>query len=195
MNYEKSLNEVNHTVEELKVISKMFNDHYNAISFKVSKVIKNNDLAEDLVSEIFSKASQKIRLYNKDNGELSTWLYTIANNHIIDYLRSNANNLKSNTVNISGYVDEDGNESFDFVAPTSTNADENLKNSEIMKQVNSAIENLDSKSKEIASLYFKSEYSYKEICDELNLPLGTVKAMIFRVREKLQQSLKVLQMA
>lgn len=194
MNY-KSLKQVDHTVEELKVISKMFNDHYKAISFKVSKVIRNNDLADDLVSEIFCKASQKIRLYNKESGELSTWLYTIANNHIIDYLRSNANGLNLSTINVNGYVNDDGNESFDFVAPTSTNADEKINNSEILKTVDSAIEKLDVKYKRIAILYFKFEYSYDEISEILNLPLGSVKGMIFRTRQLLQENVKAIQMA
>jgi len=52
------------------------------------------------------------------------------------------------------------------------------------------INNLTGIKQKIAKLYFTNEYKYQEICEELELPLGTVKGMIFRVREVLQEKVK-----
>lgn len=195
MNYETSLQEIDHTAEELKMITKMYNENYNGIYFKVLQAIKNQEVVEDLVAEIFCKASQKIRLYNSEKGEINTWLYNIANNHIIDYIRSDANKNNKNTVKVNGFVNEDGKESFDFIAPVSTNADKDILAGETQKQIVAAFHNLKPKYRRIASLYFISGYKYSKIATILNVPEGTVKGMINRARTMLQESLKVGQTA
>ena len=204
MNYDKSLKSVDHTANELKLISKMYNEYYTGLFNKVKNAVKNREIVEDLVAEIYCKASQKIRLYNEDNGEISTWLYKIANNHIIDYFRANANKNK-NTIRIDGYLDSEGKENFEldsegkenfeFVSPTSQNADSLAINNETENNLIVAFETLKPKYQEIATMYFINEYSYDEIGNMLNIPLGSVKAMIHRARTKLQESLKVAQMA
>lgn len=195
MNYKKTLQPVNHTVEELKLITKMYNENHKGISFKVAQSVKNQLVAEELVAEIFCKASQKIRLFDENSGAISTWLYTLANNVIIDYFRSSTCNNNYNTTNVESFMNDDEKNTFDFVAPTSTLADSKVNNAEILNKVDLAISNLDLKYQKIAILYFKFEYSYNEIQSILNLPLGSVKAMLFRARTMLQTELKVAKTA
>jgi len=192
MNYEKSLQAITHTPKELKTITKMYSDHYNGLLFKMYACVKDRNIAEDLVADVFCKASQKIRLFDKNSADISTWLYSIANNHLIDYLRSIKN---KKTVNVNGYTNDEGKESFDFLAPKSSNADSLINNKEIEDKIILAFENLKPNYKEVATLYFINEYSYNEIANILNIPLGSVKGMLNRAKIMLQDSLKVVKMA
>jgi RNA polymerase sigma-70 factor (ECF subfamily) len=154
------------------------------IYFHVRKMIKEKELVEDLVQEVFMKAFKNLPSYSNEYA-FSTWLYRIATNHTIDYLRKK----KLQTLSINDpYKTKDGE--LEIQLPDETYAtDKEIIKKERKKIVQDAIENLPEKYKAVIQLRHMEELSYDEISEELDLPLGTVKAHIFRARELLYKAL------
>ena len=154
------------------------------IFFHVRKMIKEKELVEDLVQEVFMKAFKNLPSYSNEFA-FSTWLYRIATNHTIDYLRKK----KLQTLSINDpYKTRDGE--FEIQLPDETYAtDKEVIRKERKQIVQEAIEGLPEKYRAVIQLRHMDELTYDEISDELDLPLGTVKAHIFRARELLYKAL------
>lgn len=151
----------------------------------IFRMIRNKEDVEDLTQEAFIKAFNSLEKFDKQFS-FSTWLFKIATNNCIDYLRKK----KLNTFSIDkelGSEDDD----YQFEIPDSERTpDKNLMESERKKILEEAIENLPSKYKSVILLRHRDEKDYEEIAKKLKLPLGTVKAHIFRGRELLNKYLK-----
>lgn len=154
------------------------------IYFHIRKMIKEKELVEDLVQEVFMKAFKNLATYSNEYA-FSTWLYRIATNHTIDYLRKK----KLQTLSINDpYKTKDGE--LEIQLPDETYAtDKQVIKKERKKIVQDAITNLPEKYRAVIQLRHMDELTYDEIADELDLPLGTVKAHIFRARELLYKAL------
>lgn len=138
----------------------------------------NNDEAQDLVQDTFVKA---ITYRDKfaDATNLKAWLYTIMKNTFINTYRRS---IKTRQV----IQQTDDLSLVKPAAGTNSPSAESLLNE---KEINKAIEALDDDYKIPFTRYFDG-YKYKEIADEMNLPIGTVKSRIFLARKKLMHDLK-----
>ncbi len=157
----------------------------DTIYFMLVKMTGNVDDAEDLTLEAFGKAFKNLSQYTPDYA-FSTWLFKIASNNCIDFMRKKKKNVLAN----DNY--EDVNESYHVKSMASGTLDpeENLiktQKNELMRKV---VDKLKPRYKKLIQLRYFEEYSYEEICNELDLPLGTVKAQLFRAREFLFNILK-----
>ena len=160
-------------------------DKYNRpIYFHIRKMIKEQELVEDLVQEVFIKAFKNLATYSNKYA-FSTWLYRIATNHTIDYLRKK----KLPTFSISDPIKTKDGEVEVQLPDTSFATDAPIIKSERKAIVQEAIANLPEKYRKVIRMRHMDELSYDEIADELNIPLGTVKAHIFRARELLYKAL------
>lgn len=156
-----------------------------SLYFHVRKMIKDRDQVEDLVQEAFMKAYDNLSSYNT-NYAFSTWLYRIATNHTIDYLRKK----KLQTMSIDEPVKTKEGEMQFQLSDDEAETDRHIIRKQRQKIVRNAIEELPRKYRQVIELRHMEEKSYQEIADELDLPLGTVKAHIFRARELLYKALK-----
>ena len=151
------------------------------IYFMLYEKLGDQELAKDLTIEALGKAFKKLHMYTPDY-VFSTWLYTIARNNCIDYLRKN----KLPTISIERLmVDEDGKRtSFDLKSEDLNPEKRMIKNQRIaiLRQI---VDQLKPKYRDLVKLRYFKEMSYEEISDELSLPLGTVKAQLHRSREQL----------
>ena len=174
--------------------SEIYEKHQKSVLNQILRAVKNYHVAEELTTDVFMKLNKyPYNPKNEKGANFESWLHTITNSIIIDYFRTSRHNQNLKTDNINGLVDENGKEFFEFVAPTSTNADKDILTGETQKQIVSAFHNLKPKYRRVASMYFISGHKYSEIAKLLNIPEGTVKAMLFRARTMLQESLKVAQ--
>jgi len=169
-----------------------FNDIYNKYYKKFYRYVllkvKKTEIAEEINQEIFVKLYKNFDNYDVYRAKLLTWLYTIANNLIIDFYRTNHSNIYINTSNFID--DETGREIYQFVAPNTFENDNILENKELKAKIENAFSELKPKYKKIANLYFIEGKSYNEIVDICNIPIGTVKGMISRCRGMLQNKLQ-----
>lgn len=159
--------------------------YQRALYFHVLKMIKDKEQVNDLVQEAFVKAFDNLNTYST-NYAFSTWLYRIATNHTIDYLRKK----KLKTLSIDEPVKTRDGEMQMQLEDESAGTDRNIIRKQRQDMVQEAIEDLPPKYRKVIEMRHMEEKSYQEIADVLDLPLGTVKAHIFRARELLYKALK-----
>jgi len=168
-----------------KAYKKLVDKYERALYFHILKMIKDKEQVEDLVQETFVKAFDNLNTYST-NYAFSTWLYRIATNHTIDYLRKK----KLKTLSIDEPMKTKDGEMEMQLPDESAGTDRNIIRKQRQKIVQNAIDNLPEKYRKVIQLRHMEEKSYNEIADILDLPLGTVKAHIFRAREMLYKALK-----
>lgn len=162
-----------------KAYAELMQRYRDSIYFMLLKMINNKDDADDLTIEAFGKAFKRLHQYTP-NYAFSTWLFKIASNNCIDWIRKQ----KKKTFSIDNPIGTDdgdemtielkgeGLDPMEIVMKDQKNA--------IMREV---VDKLKPRYKTLVELRYYKEYSYEEIAEELNLPLGTVKAQLFRARE------------
>lgn len=167
-----------------KAYSELTQKYQKPLYFHVRKMIRKPDFAEDLVQDIFLKAFKSLKNYKNDYA-FSTWLYRIATNHTIDYLRKK----KLETLSINA-DDSDDTHAAIQLADEDNFTDEPMIKRERKNKVREAIDQLPEKYREVILKRHIEEKSYQEISEEMDIPLGTVKAHIFRARELLYKYMK-----
>ncbi|HCD52160.1 MAG TPA: RNA polymerase subunit sigma-24 [Balneolaceae bacterium] len=163
---------------------KLVDKYDRPIFFHIRKMIKEKEMVEDLVQEVFMKAFKNLDSYSNEYA-FSTWLYRIATNHTIDYLRKK----KLQTFSINDPVKTKDGEMEVQLPDTSFSTDAPVMKQERKEIVQNAIANLPEKYRKVIQMRHMEELSYDEIAEALDLPLGTVKAHIFRARELLYKAL------
>lgn len=159
--------------------------YYDAIHNLMYRMLKDKDEVDDLAQEAFIKAFGSLASFN-DEFAFSTWLYKIASNNCIDYIRKK----RLQTFSIDKPI-ESKDSDFTFELPDSTYApDRELIAAQRTKLLQDAIDALPSKYRQVILMRHVEEKEYSEIAKTLKLPLGTVKAHIFRAREILYRSLR-----
>lgn len=164
---------------------KLMDKYQRPLYFHVYRMVKEKEQVEDLVQEAFMKAFKNLKSYNTDYA-FSTWLYRITTNHTIDYLRKK----KLPTTSIDEPVKTKEGDMQIEIADDSEPADRAILSKERKKIITHAIKNLPEKYRQVIEMRHIEELSYQEISEQLDLPLGTVKAHIFRAREMLYKALK-----
>jgi len=167
-----------------KAYAELLERYRDAIYFTLLKMVNNASDAEDLTIEAFGKAFKNIRQYTP-NFAFSTWLFKIASNNAIDFMR------KKKLNNIS--IDESMRDT--DAAPINIRSDqptpeENLISEQRILMVRSVVAKLKPRYRKLVELRYFYEYTYEEISAEMGLPIGTVKAQLFRARELLQNVMK-----
>ncbi|MDG5799112.1 sigma-70 family RNA polymerase sigma factor [Marinilabiliaceae bacterium ANBcel2] len=158
----------------------------DAIYFMLLKMINNKTDAEDLTIEAFGKAFKNLAQYSP-NYAFSTWLFKIASNNCIDFIRKK----KNNHVSIDGsYSEEKENEPSVHLKDNTPDPEEFLIRSQKAVLMRTVVKKLKPRYRTLIELRYFNEFSYEEISEELDLPLGTVKAQLFRARELLFNTLK-----
>ncbi len=172
-----------------KAYAELMERYRDSVYFMLLKMVNNKDDADDLTIEAFGKAFKRLELYTP-NYAFSTWLFKIATNNCIDFIRKK----KGITFSIDKvYQDEGGGEmSFELKSSTLNPEEKTIKKQKIalMRDV---VQKLKPRYKKLIELRYFDEKSYEEIAEEMELPLGTVKAQLFRAREFLQNILKNMQ--
>ncbi len=153
--------------------------------YHLLKMVKDKEQVRDLVQEAFMKAFDNLESYNT-NYAFSTWLYRITTNHTIDYLRKK----KLQTTSIDEPVKTKEGEMNIQLEDEHSETDRKIIRKQRSDIIHEAIEDLPEKYRVVIKLRHFEELSYDEISEQLDLPLGTVKAHIFRAREMLYKELK-----
>ncbi len=145
-----------------KAISLLY-EHYGDTLYGVAyKVVKDDDLAQDILQESFIKIWKKSDSYDASKAKLFTWLFRITRNTAIDKLRS-INNKKDKEVQID--VSDVYNVGVDGIRPEVIDMQENMEKIEPKYQV------------VLEALFFEG-MTQQEASDELGIPLGTIKSRL-----------------
>ncbi len=173
---------------EARAFEVLLKKYRKSVYYMLLKMVKNPDDAEDLTQEAFAKAFNSIEKFDSKFA-FSTWLFRIATNNCIDFIRKK----RVQTVSIDSPMEtDDGSAMRIDVRDDDLDPNESLLKEQRKRYLGMAIDRLPEKYRELVDLRYFKELSYEEVANELNIPLGTVKAQLFRARELLNQELKNL---
>ncbi len=169
-----------------KAYAELMSRYKDSIYFMLLKMVNNRDDADDLTIEAFGKAFRNLKQYTPDYA-FSTWLFKIATNNCIDFIRKK----RKMTLSLDrGFDTEDGGEMTLEVKSNTPDPEEHMMKKQNVILMRDVVERLKPRYRRLVELRYFQERSYEEISDELKLPLGTVKAQLFRAREFLYQIMK-----
>jgi RNA polymerase sigma factor (sigma-70 family) len=169
-----------------KAYAKLLQRYKRPVYHMVLKMVRNVDDAEDLTIESFAKAFKSLHRFKKDF-TFSTWLFRIATNNTIDFIRKK----KLNTLSIENtYTDDDGQSVSIDVEDLNPNPQEEAIKSQKEELIQVFVNMLPGKYQKLVRLRYFQELSYEEIAVELDAPLGTVKAQLHRARELMYDLVK-----
>lgn len=168
-----------------KAYAELMELYRDTIYYMLLKMTGHPDDAEDLTIEAFGKAFKNIAQYTPDYA-FSTWLFKIASNNCIDHMRKKKKNVLIQDTNEEIYESA----SVKNLPAETSDPEEHLIRNQKIKLMREVVEKLKPRYRQLVELRYFKELSYEEISEELDLPLGTVKAQLFRAREFLFNILK-----
>lgn len=163
-----------------KAFARLMLRYRDSVYYMLLKMVRNKSDAEDLTLEAFGKAFANLNYYSPDFA-FSTWIFRIATNNCIDFLRKQKG-IHFSIDNLSDFEFEVNGTKLKSNIPT---PEEGMILQQRFDMLHSYIDKLKPHYKQLIDLRYFKEYSYEEIAKELNLPLGTVKVQLFRARNKL----------
>src|SRR5579862_1009822 len=164
---------------------RLLKKYYASLYNLVYRLIRDKDEVEDLTQEAFVKAFQSLKYFDEEFA-FSTWLYKIASNNAIDHIRKK----KLETFSIDKPIASDDSD-YKFELPDTTyQPDKEIIRDQRSDMLSKAIASLPEKYRKVIVMRHAEELDYAEIAKILKLPIGTVKAHIFRARELLYKALR-----
>jgi len=167
-----------------KAYSELMTLYWNSIEKTLSLKLLSREDVEDLTIATFSKAFDKLASYD-DSFAFSTWIQAIANNTLIDFFRKK----DQKTISIDQQKEDEDSNKIDVV-DSSLDPENSLIRKQKNKHITGMVHRLKPHYRELIILRYLDEMSYAEISKKLNMPLGSVKAKLFRARDLLMQILK-----
>jgi RNA polymerase sigma-70 factor (ECF subfamily) len=168
-----------------KAYTELMKNYREAIFFMMLKMTNNSNDADDLTIEAFGKAFRNLAQYTPDYA-FSTWLFKIASNNCIDFIRKK----KIVTTSIDQATNTEEGGLAQSIPCGHLDPEEQIIKKQKHKAMREVVDKLKPHYRTLVELRYYKEYSYEEIAAELNLPLGTVKAQLFRARDLLYQIMK-----
>ena len=172
--------------KDQQAFSELMDKYKDPIYFMLLKMVNNNDDAEDLTLEAFGKAFNRLNQYTP-NFAFSTWLFKIATNNCIDFLRKKKKNVMSIDNRVSN---KDGEEYMFEIKSEGMTPEQIAMNDQKIQLMRQYVKKLKPRYQTLVEMRYFKEFSYDEISEEMKLPLGTVKAQLFRAREFLYNIMK-----
>jgi RNA polymerase sigma-70 factor (ECF subfamily) len=167
----------------------LYKRYYPIIFQKYSTSLKfNKEVVEDLTAELFLRVYQNLDKF-KPEYTFNSWITRVAQNHLIDHTRKNVLDTVPLDAGMSSEKmrsDESEFMVFEIADDYTPTPEQGIITSEKNELVRNAIEGLDETCRTAINKLFMEEKSYTEISQEMNLPLGSVKSIIFRGKEKLK---------
>lgn len=159
-------------------------DRYGRLVFSVAiHMVGDGPAAEEITQDVFVRVWQRAAQYRADRGKVSTWLAGIARHRAIDRLRRRGARAEQHSVLWSeetpgGSLAHDGPEEQVAIALE-------------RERVRAAVAELPEEQQQVLALAYFRGLTQREIADQLDLPLGTVKTRIRLGMDKLRQALTV----
>ena len=163
--------------------AELMNHYRDSLYFTMLKMTGDQHDADDLTIEAFGKAFKNLSQYTSEYA-FSTWLFKIATNNCIDFVRKKH---KKNMTIMTGLEAETVQ---DTIRDSRPDPEEQYIIDQKISLMREVVQKLKPHYKKLIEMRYFKELSYEEIAVELNLPLGTVKAQLFRSREFLFNVMK-----
>lgn len=172
--------------QDQKAYAELMQRYREPVYFMLLKMVNNKDDADDLTIEAFGKAFKRLHQY-EPKFAFSTWLFKIASNNCIDFIRKR----RMRTISIDqGYTNDDGDTIEISIKDAIMDPGELMQREERIRKMREIVDKLKPRYRKLVEMRYFDEMAYEEIAEELDLPLGTVKAQLFRARDFLFQMMQ-----
>lgn len=165
-------------IGDQKAYAEIMQRYKDSIYFMALKMVNNKDDAMDLTVETFAKAFENLDKY-KPEYAFSTWLFRIATNNSIDFIRKK----RLNVVSLDLLSEDEGGDFYLQVPADGLNPEETSIRKQESEKLKNMVEQLPLRYRTLIVLRYYEELSYEEISQQLGIPIGTVKAQLFRARD------------
>jgi RNA polymerase sigma-70 factor (ECF subfamily) len=168
-----------------KDFSTLYQKYYPKLIYFISKICKDAQKAEDISTDSFIVALEKIDRYDKEKSQFSTWLFTIARNLALQDLK-----IENRSISLDIEFDDEGTTLKDFIQETESNEavyDVYSKKADVLKK---HISELKEPYKTVIEMREIDRMSYKDIADKLDKNLSTIKSQIRNGRHILMEQSK-----
>lgn len=172
--------------EDQKAYAELMRRYRKSVFHLVLKMVRNPDEAEDLTIEAFAKAFKGLHKFNPEF-TFSTWLFRIATNNCIDYIRKKR--LLTTSID-NPLKDAEGDEMILDVKDNALNPQDEAIKAQKIEIMQTIVTKLPAKYQVLIRMRYFQELSYDEIAESLDFPLGTVKAQLHRAKELLHDMVK-----
>lgn len=169
-----------------KAYATLMDRYRQTVYHAMFRMVNHREDANDLTLEAFGKAFRKLPTYTPSYA-FSTWLFKIAVNNCIDHIRRKR--LKLLSIDEPLEAISDRNLSYNL-SSAQANPEEAVIRQQGVEKVSQIIKTLNKKYRLMIELRYFEELSYEEIAEELNIPLGTVKAQLHRAKDMLHKIIK-----
>ncbi|MBQ3749832.1 MAG: sigma-70 family RNA polymerase sigma factor [Bacteroidales bacterium] len=167
-----------------KAYAELMKLYRDSIYYILVKIVKNTDDAEDLTLETFGKAFKYLDKYSPQYA-FSTWLFRIAVNNSIDFIRHKNNIPQCVDSELSDYEPEQLIEHTQSeVTPT---PEDHVMDKQRVEMLRLAVRQLPDKYRKVVELRYFEDLSYEEISERLNISLSNVKIQLLRAKNMLSQ--------
>lgn len=139
---------------------RIYADYYEKVLHYISGKVQNRPDAEDLTNDVFVKVLEKIDLFDDSKASISTWIYTIAKNTVIDHYRKQRTFCELDETLIAG-----------------NETDTNNLHEQMLNDLANALEVLDSRTRNIIILHYFSGLTLKTIAEKLDLSYSYTKLL------------------
>ena len=159
-----------------KAYTELLTRYRDSVYYVLLRMVNNPSDAEDLTIEAFGKAFHNLPKYVPSHA-FSTWLFRIATNNCIDFMRKKSQSPRP--------FDQDEGEEDEMEATVASDTrapDEVMMDRETAASLNRIVKSLKPRYRRLIELRYFEDYSYEDIATELSLPIGTVKARLFRAK-------------
>jgi RNA polymerase sigma-70 factor, ECF subfamily len=161
------------TKGDINKYEQLVNRYHVGLIIHCERLTGDRESAEDIAQEAFIKAYERLNEFDSSKSRFSTWLYKIATNKAIDYLRANKRTVPTEDIEILA----------DIAAPDYAAEEQN-------RHVRDAVAKLQPPThRQVVEAYYWQGKSYQEIADELNTPINTVRTWLRRAKEQLRSDL------
>lgn len=164
-----------------RAFTALYNKYNRSIYGTIYNIVKNRDVADDLLSETFTKAFKNIDKFTKDIS-FEMWLKTIANNHSIDFIRGGIK--QKNDISIDLDLENE------YIYSDYSNPEKELIKKEGIELLEKGISELSPRAREVLTLRYTKGHSYQQVADALGMRIGTVKSYISKATNKLKTTQK-----
>lgn len=175
----------------MMTFNEIYKKHYRLVYNAIKKMVKNEMDAEELTNEVMIRVHKNLSKFDEQKSQLKTWIYNIATNCAIDFIRKK----RLNTVSIDQvhfdwrFNNEEANiDQLIALKSKEDNPEEKMISDEIKSTLYKQIDTLSKTDQEIVSRHFFDGLSYEEVATEMTMPLGTVKAKIHKARVVLMEA-------
>jgi RNA polymerase sigma factor (sigma-70 family) len=166
--------------KDQKAFNTLLNNYWSDVyRFQLSKT-NDEDEAEDITIKTFSKAFDKIHLYN-NRYNFKTWLISISKNIFLDHLRKQRTDIIS--------INKKESEAYKIFDETPS-AEDQLIIDQNLAQLLNYLKQLKPHYQEIINLRYFREMTYKEMAEVLNEPIGNIKVKLLRAKKLLAEIIK-----